>query len=273
MIARASALVCAILASSACRPAPTQLAWEQPEVRQQLARTSELGRDIHRRFQLVWGAMVELTMREQPFTAIMVDADHTDRVLVVDDASGQPRVTSTFRCELQSGGAETRCRMEAETEPKPPSATNLAQYRAIDTARRDPRFAPTTKYHLPVVVPIENGHTRGWQVYLIAYELSRTSLLLGRHHRSLISADGRTVETFDALGEGASIDFEPTGIPRGPGAMVSIHDMHAKLPTEMHVWTALAYGVDLLVFLEADDGRRDMPMTWAVRHDGSIIPF
>lgn len=247
----------------------------RPEVRDHLAFTSVLGREIHRRDKLTWWAAqcAHATLspeQEQTVVGWVVDLDNPETDVLFFDSEG--RVGLVVRCN--GVGAET-CVGEIPPSPMMLSERNQAQYRAVMAAWDHPSFEQTTEVYGPVVIPAGEGPDVDFWVYLVALNPNPDLLVLGQHYRFVVDASGRTVKSFRPFAEGKTeIDISPAGKPEGARVMsVGVSHFLDEVPTEMHAWAAINYGVGLVVMTESEKKRRSMPLLWQVAPTGEIAPF
>jgi hypothetical protein len=154
------------------------------------------------------------------------------------------------------------CTVERPAEPPPLSERNAAQLHAIATASQHPSFEPTSERYNQVVIPTAESR---WAVYLIAATTDPNLVMLGRHYRFLISADGGSVVEWRAFSKTAlALELHPAGMPEDASleALVVTHLLD-PIPTELHVWAALNYRTKLGVVIGSGT-------VWMIDVDGSI---
>lgn len=266
-------LVCSTVAVlGGCRSTSSA---DHPELRQQLALTSTIGREIHRRDKLTWwsGELAHATLSPEQGQAVVgwiVDVYNpaTD-VLFFGTVDDEPRVLFVVRC---TGGGPDGCSVDIPSAPMPLSERNLAQYRAVTTAWSHPAFERTSEFYNPVVIPTGEGPDADWWVYLVALNPDPNLIVLGRHYRFVIDGDGDTVRSFRSFSEDAVVlDIGAMELPeRAQPIAISVEHLLDEVPTEMHVWAAINYGLELVVVTEPESGRRAPPTLWTVDFTGNI---
>jgi hypothetical protein len=264
-------IVCSVVAVLGCRPRAAR-SLERAEVREHLALTTLIGREIHRRDMLTWsaGELVRATVppdQQRSIEAWAIDADHPETdVLFFDELGRELHVSFVVHCER---GAEN-CRVETPSETMPVSDRNLAQAWAVRTAETHPAFVQTSQAYNSVVIPTGDGPDADWWVYLIALDPNPNLVMLGQHYRFVVDADGRTVESFRSFSDGADVIELPEG---ARPISITISHFLDELPTEMHVWAAIYHELDIVVATNVASDPEGMPLLWMVDSDGTISPI
>jgi hypothetical protein len=236
-------------------------ALDPAELAPALAEVTVLGREIHRRDMFAWwasdAAVPQLTAADAEVLRVWVlDADDPSLIHFVAELDDTPRSLLRVRC-IEANN----CTVERPAEPPPLSERNAAQLHAIATASQHASFEPTSERYNQVVIPTADSR---WAVYLIAATTDPNLVMLGRHYRFLVSADGASVVEWRAFSKTAlALELHPAGMPEGASleALVVSHLLD-PIPTELHVWAALNYRTKLGVMTGST--------LWMIDVDGSI---
>jgi hypothetical protein len=238
---------------------------------ERLAWATARGQEIHRHDMLGWWA-TDILLDE--LDSERLDPAHLDQmrgwVVEADgqfggevhflvERGGELRRALTVRCD---GSGPHGCALEV-LAPTALSEAQAARVRALMTARAHPAFEPTSPNYNHVVLPAEDSR---WWVYFIAATTEPELLMLGRHYRFLVSADGERVLESRAFSKTAIV-IDPRTKPDGDGELTGVVVSHLldDIPTEMHVWAALNYGIAIGV-AAADRS------LWTVDAYGAITP-
>jgi hypothetical protein len=147
-----------------------------------------------------------------------------------------PRIR--YRIRIARG---KKAEFEALDPPAPASASETALIKARRTAlahlkQVDPPRQPINT----VILPGEVLREKGILVYLLA-GTKRRGVVMGKHHRVLISSDGTTVLRFEPLTKSIlEVDFGNLEPSQKPAAIVVSHIV-TEWPLETHVFTSLLH--------------------------------
>jgi hypothetical protein len=125
------------------------------------------------------------------------------------------------------------------------SSAELAKYAARTLALKESELTCSKSYNT-VVLP--DTQRDGWLVWVMAATTDPNLIMLGRHYRFSISADGQTVREKDAL----SHDCLVLQKSASSDTFVVTHTL-SPTPTEAHVFASLSYGLHF--YVGTADGR------------------
>jgi hypothetical protein len=277
--------MCSAIMPLGCRSPAAAL--KSPEVRKHLEMTTVIGREIYLRETLLWwsGNLARATFlpgQEEIIKGWVIDADNlasrpgyradsSPDVLFLGEVDGEMRVSVIVRCG--DTGPES-CTALTPPSPMQPSERNLAQLRAVHLASAHPAFQQTSEHYSHAVIPAGQGPDADWWVYLLAVNPDPNLIVLGQHYRAIVDPEGRTVESFAVLSEGGVIDIGTMQLPKDAKPVgITIPHFLDPFPTELHVWAALYYDLDIIVTTDLESKRDGMPLLWRVTSDGDITPF
>lgn len=227
---------------------------------EQLAQATDLGREIHRRDMFAWWATDAALARLQvgdtaQWRGWVLDADDPSIVHFVAEVDGALQTGLLVTCD---GTGAQGCEVEVPSSPSPLSDRNLAQLRAVTVAKDHPEFVPTSDRYNHVVIPADDSR---WWVYLLAATTDPNLVMLGRHYRFLVSADGARVVEMRAFTESAMV-LDRREAPNDAATFVVSHLLD-DTPTEVHVWAALNYLTPIGVVTRSGD-------SWMIDATGAI---
>lgn len=128
--------------------------------------------------------------------------------------------------------------------PRPAEGPVLAMFRARQAAMRQP-FEPCTPTYNTVI--FRDPGSAEWIVYLLAATDKPEELVLGRHLRRTVAADGSKVLSTHALSKGCIVMPQPR-VPPGAGvAGAYVTHLVTPCPTEGHVFASLLYRTPIYV--------------------------
>lgn len=230
--------------ASTARPSSTPAAFAEipPEYQPAIAEAERIGRDIHRRDRAAW--------RTTDILTTLPGAPTKDGAgwLTTDIGNDVHHVVY-----LQNRGDGLRAWGEADyhapsdsianaqliSPPRPASAQEIAQARAIRTANASEWLRCAERYN--VVVRPADEQDASIHVYLIPARMTADSFPLSGFHDFTVSADGSTVTKHFSQTRGCIAHSAPPG--DGQLALLMATHLTSPTPTAFHVFMSLDYGL------------------------------
>ena len=133
-------------------------------------------------------------------------------------------------------------RLSRVEPPRPAEGQVLEMFRARQAAMREPfeRCAPAYN-----TVVLKDPASTSWIVYILAATSNPGDLVLGRHLRRMVAADGSKVLATQALSKGCMIMRRPPDSRDVAGPYVT--HLVTPCPTEGHVFASLLYRMPIFV--------------------------
>jgi hypothetical protein len=243
LVAAAAAVIAACAASPSTPPtaAPAVPSADRP-----LTETERLGRDLYRYDTAAWVATDAAMpiLRETGTTGwivVPIETGLLTRFVNPCDAG----VCAVAEVRLDADG-----RKPAVDRVEPPLVLS-AEQRAMWAAREVAIAAMTgacSETYNPVILPDEHGGERVWRVYLLAATTDPDVIVVGGHHRIVVSGDGRTVIENTPL----SRSCLTLRMPRDGMAIPVVSHVLGPEPIETHVFLQLS--LDRMLFVSTEAG-------------------
>jgi hypothetical protein len=249
-------------------PNPTTLKGQPtPEgLRAAVANASHMGRVIYLQYRATTIAADALANDARPHNAVPLGGalavmeaprpgEPTSFSVSFFTRDAVPRVAYRVRVPFKTGAAPT---VEDLVPPQAASAGLAVLYRAQQTALGG--LGQREQLIDSVVVPPSAGED-GIVVYLLASTRSPDIAVLGRHHRVLVSPDGKRVIRDEPLSK-SILELRLAGGDMPPGAhsaALAVSHLLTDAPLETHVFASLRY--DVLILVSTRLG------SWRVDHD------
>ncbi len=126
------------------------------------------------------------------------------------------------------------------------TSQQMTMWKARQLASKQ-EFEKCAKTYNTVVVPYEHAGVSKLYVYLFASTTDPSKVVLGGHHRFLISSDGMKVENHIEFSN-SCIALDKQSVPDGSSvAGLLITHLKTNYPQEHHVFGALTHGLSLYV--------------------------
>ncbi len=242
---------------------PASLTAQTPEEQQQLDWVLERGRLLFALDRAAWVATDD--MREQiedPAAAglrgYIVDADEQG-LFVIFFAESPSGPTAAYLARIGTDGVASREVFEHGSRP-PLTERQTAMAGAIETARRLKLRSCVDRGFNPLVIPPKTTDDP-IEIYLMTPQLGH-AIPLGIHYRTAISPDGEVADPRPFTNSCLLLDNPPEAV----GLFVT--HLLDPLPTEIHVFTAMAAKVPITV------GIGDPLRAWEVTGNGiKFIPL
>lgn len=150
-------------------------------------------------------------------------------------------------CRVRVPAPGAAPRFEAIDRPVPVSDDLRWLIRARRTALE--AIGPVAQPQNPVILPGQAIGKDGIVVYLLAGTTRHNVVVLGKHHRVLVSPDGEVVVSVEPLSSSVlevSLDPPPEAVPGG-GRGVFVTHLVTEHPLETHVFASLLHGMPVVV--------------------------
>lgn len=168
-------------------------------------------------------------------------------VLVRFVRQGAQGPEAAFDVTIDAGGGRPTV---ARRDGSPLTADQAAQFAAVQLAQGRLE-QPCSKTYVPVV--FRDPGTHNWRVYLLAQPPQPGVFMVGGHHRFVVSADGRRIQSGGRLPPPSCLAGEAVSEGR-PAVAMAVAETQVNMPTEMHVYLSLRNRLPLVVLTM--DGRR-----------------
>jgi hypothetical protein len=153
-----------------------------------------------------------------------------------------PELKAAYKIRVTRGNPPGT-HLEQIDPPKAAGEWELALFRARQSAIQAVPQSPQPLN--PVVLPAEVIGETGVLVYLLASTTKSGIIVLGKHYRVLISADGKEVKRFEPLSKSA-MEMPPSSQGGQPVAVYVTH-LLGEWPLETHVFINLLHRLDVFV--------------------------
>jgi len=233
-----------------------------PPIRQfDISMIEKLGRAIYHQDQEAWKAtdmlrakLSDAQLRSDKLHGWIVDSfPDRDVVRFVHDGPNGPE--AYYDVIFPKNGAA------AELSPANGALTSdeSAQYSARDLALKNSELNCSDTYN---TVILKDPERDGWLVWVMAATKDPDLIIIGRHYRFTVSADGKTVRRKDAL-SASCLRFSRKAQSGSTGMLMN--HVVSTTPVETHVFASLSYKMGL--YVGTPDGR-----AWNVG-EGRITPI